>query len=266
MAGFTGFLIGAPFALVVLATFTVEREERAALEKVHRLTVLAWGQYRDAVCEYCGENQIAALENSSAQVLAVHDETFDAIRQYRSKEVRTATDHEDLKTFVSSQLDRWADALTDLSQKVGLESVLKLRWYAIRTDWDTLNQYVRLQRLDVRLPWFKEREVDSYLRFRMSSEIEPTADFMRIHQGEHRIDIDSSTMNSAIDDMQRYLELEYEAFDGLIVNHHEHRFPHEIVLNYREARDKLVLSLRGLREAVEKIDSAGWPENAREPE
>jgi hypothetical protein len=57
LAGLTGFLIGVPFAAVILATFTTQREDQAALEKVNRLSDIAWQQFRDAVYEYCGESR-----------------------------------------------------------------------------------------------------------------------------------------------------------------------------------------------------------------
>ena len=41
LAGLTGFLIGVPVGAVVLATFTTEREEKAARDRVNRIDVRA---------------------------------------------------------------------------------------------------------------------------------------------------------------------------------------------------------------------------------
>ncbi len=263
LAGLTGFLIGAPVATVILATFTIQREDRAALEKVNGLTDLAWKQYRDAVHEYCSEDQIETLQKRAKKVQKIHDEIFKAMQSYRTKPARTAGDYQKVKEYLLSQVDRWADALTDLSHRVGLETILRLRWYAIRTDWNTLDQYVRLQRLDRELSWF-DRTVDSYLQLRMSSEEHPFTEFMQIHEGPHR-GLMGSSMNSAIDDLQGAEKLNNEEFDVLYVHKHEERFPHIVVLDYSESLEKLVRSLRGLREAVEKVESAKWPESSREP-
>jgi hypothetical protein len=68
LAGFTGFLIGVPVAAVVLATFTTQREEKVALDRVNRLSKSAWYTFRDAAYEFCSKERVEALENDMPSV------------------------------------------------------------------------------------------------------------------------------------------------------------------------------------------------------
>jgi len=260
-AGFTSFLIGVPVAAVVLATFTIEREDQAALEKVNRLSEVAWREYRDAIEEYCGEQQIEKFEAAVKAMLDIHDETFKQFGNYRDAP-RTHRDYSDQIAFLAEQIPRWSAALTDLSHRVGLETTLRLKWYALRDDWTTLHQYVRLQRLDRGLRWM-DRDVNSYLQLRMSSEEHPFVGFMRIHEGPYRHNIVSDSMASAVENLEQLVKLDNSAFDVVVVHKIENYFPRFIVLDYKEEAAKAVEALRGLRSAVEQVETANWPANAK---
>lgn len=265
-AGVTGFLVGVPVAAVVLATFTIQREDQAALDKVNRLTDVAWHQFRDAIHEYCGEEQIERFETTVRIMLTIHDETRQHIEQYSHPDaVHTAQEYANQIAFISAQIPRWSSALTDLSQQVGLETTLRLKWYAIRDDWNTLHQYVRLQRLDRRLRWL-DRNVNSYLQLRMSSEEHPFVGFMRIHEGPYRRDIASDSMASAVENLESLVELDHSGFDVMVVRNIEDYYPRFVVLDYTEEAARVVESLRGLRSAVEQVEAANWPQSAKQPE
>jgi hypothetical protein len=81
-AGLTGFLIGAPFALVVLATFTVQREERTAQDKVNRLSQLAWEKFRNSVYELCTDERIRGLHDHAYSVDYQHNQIYKQYRGY----------------------------------------------------------------------------------------------------------------------------------------------------------------------------------------
>jgi len=57
-AAITGFLIGVRIALVVLATFTGEREDKAALDRVDKTTQLAWQKFRDTALAFATDERI----------------------------------------------------------------------------------------------------------------------------------------------------------------------------------------------------------------
>jgi hypothetical protein len=178
LAGFTGFLIGVPVALVGLSTITTQREEKAASDRVQGLTQIAWIQYRKAVLDLCGEDRISALEDGAKRIQKNHDETISPIRHYYDVE-RTEEKAKKVLAFANQQIPVWGKAFDDLETAFGSSYGLALRWFAILRDWNTLDQFVRLQRLERGLPWF-ERELDSYLLTRMSEDEFPMADFFRV--------------------------------------------------------------------------------------
>ena len=49
LAGLTGFLIGVPFALIVLASLATQRDEKSASDRVEVVSQIAWNQFRDAI-------------------------------------------------------------------------------------------------------------------------------------------------------------------------------------------------------------------------
>lgn len=61
---------------------------------------------------------------------------------------------------------------------------LRLQWFAAVRDWNTLDQYVRLQRLERGLHWF-HRELDSLLQERMVSDQHPMRLFFEMHDGDY---------------------------------------------------------------------------------
>ncbi|MGL5441455.1 MAG: hypothetical protein ACRDDJ_03185, partial [[Mycobacterium] stephanolepidis] len=83
LAGATGFLIGAPFALIVLATFTVQREERAALDRVNKLSALAWNKFRDSVLDLCSHDRTyIGLQSDAHYARELHNQIY---REYQSR-------------------------------------------------------------------------------------------------------------------------------------------------------------------------------------
>jgi hypothetical protein len=75
-AGLTGFLIGAPVALIVLATFTVQREETQVLKRVNAISIQAWNRFRDSVFELCSDQRLSGLKVSADLVQKIHNDVF----------------------------------------------------------------------------------------------------------------------------------------------------------------------------------------------
>jgi hypothetical protein len=83
LAGFTGFLIGAPVPVVVLDTFTVEREDRAAINKVNQISALAWDQFKHAIHEFCSTERIFALTDQTGLVQKIQNEALQVFQDYK---------------------------------------------------------------------------------------------------------------------------------------------------------------------------------------
>ena len=102
-AGFTGFLIGAPVAAVILASFTVQREERSALTRVNELSRLAWEEFRTAVHKFASNDRLDALTNGVGDVQRIHDEIVRIIRG--AKEQASSRKHDDPATDGEDRVD-----------------------------------------------------------------------------------------------------------------------------------------------------------------
>jgi hypothetical protein len=269
LAGLTGFLIGAPVAAVFLASFTVEREEKAALARVNGLSKLAWDQYRQSVYSFCSDDRIAALEDAQTVQYAYNrlrrehiyyrreeaerkkkENTTNPILELYQKFVRTARE----------KIPEWQEALDRISQWIPPDTTLTLEWHEILTNWATLDQYVRLQRLDQRLLWF-DRDVNSELRQRMSWQTQLLRDFSTAHEKER-----GSAMVAALESLRELIELAVIPFN--LREYDEHDEPAFFTgdeRSYLDAANKVLIPLRELRALIERVDAAGWPESASKP-
>lgn len=169
-AALTGFLIGAPFALVVLATFTVEREERTALQRVNRLSRIAWREFRDMALNFCSDERFSGIQYDASEVYQCFAAALDDFATYRAnakKEVRTISQgsryaayvttqdhHDQLSRDLNAHLLKWEKAYSAVNRKVLSSIQLQLLWSEVLANWSTLDQYVRLQRLERNLPGF----------------------------------------------------------------------------------------------------------------
>ena len=139
LAGLTGFLIGVPFALVVLATLASERDDKAAADRVNAVSQIAWNQFRDAITTLCSPQRVDVMRTCSERIQAIHDETWQGINRYGTE--LTPDEFQELIAFVQDQSSVWSDALQDMMRQVGEASDLRLQWLAAVRDWNTLDQY-----------------------------------------------------------------------------------------------------------------------------
>lgn len=73
----TGFLIGAPFAVIILATFTLECEAIAQLRSVNEMTAFAWRRFTDSVCALCTDKRVDALKSLPPSARQAHNEVHE---------------------------------------------------------------------------------------------------------------------------------------------------------------------------------------------
>jgi len=180
LAGLTGFLVGVPVAAVFLATFTSEREEKVAVDRVNRLSKSAWYTFRDAVYQFCSEERITALRHDIPLISDRHNHAFKALQDYLER-LREANPDE----LLAEKADVIRHCVFETSQglanrmRVDPESV-SMAWAGVVGAWNILDQYVRLQRLEVNLDWFDNR-LDTRIRKWMSLPKNPFLEFVAIH-------------------------------------------------------------------------------------
>jgi hypothetical protein len=269
-AGFTGFLIGAPVAAVILASFTIEREERTTLDRVNRVSTLAWNQYRDSIYLFCNEGRIDALERSAQDVQKAQDELLAKLRNFREPnsgtrlQPPTEAEYIELVNFSRDQVSLWQNALIEINAHIPPSGALQSEWYAILTNWSTLDQYVRLQRLERGLRWF-DNYINSYLAHCMSLQGHPLIKFSNAHDeggGDKHWN-----MAAILESLRGLIELEKEEFLQIVLS----ATPGDgfnwwgIIPKYALLAETAAKSLRGLRDSVQNVDATNWPASASKP-
>lgn len=258
LAGFTGFLVGVPVALVGLSTITGQREEKAASNRVHDLTRLAWSAFRTAVVDLCSEEKINALESGGGRIQQLYDRIFATFRDHMDPYTEPSLSTNHLLSLAMSEIPKWEKEFEDMEKEFGTNYDLRLRWFAILRDWNTLDQYVRLQRVERGLPWF-ERELDSYLQERMTADEYPMLDFFTIHEGIPKSDESKSrTMLSLIKGLEDVQQARDETLIVQIVLW-PHLYRPEDNIKYRPVVERTASAMRALKNTIEAVERSGWP-------
>jgi hypothetical protein len=259
LAGLTGFLMGVPFALVVLATLASQRDEHAAADRVNAVSQIAWNQFRDAVATLCSPQRIDALKASAARIQRIHDETWhgfniDIVSQ-------SAEEFQQTVAFAQQQASVWGEAYQSFTRDVGTISDLTLEWLAAIRDWNTLDQYVRLQRLERGLPWF-HRELDTLLQQRMIADKHPMRPFFDLHdRGSQQSNRYGSAqdMYTAFDRIGTLGSMGYSHDTFVRVWQSTDQYPVTRVEGYVYTAEQVAHQMWMLYAFVQQIDRSGWP-------
>jgi hypothetical protein len=261
LAGLTGFLIGVPFALVVLATLASQRDEKSAADRVNAISQIAWNQYREAITTLCSPQRIDAMRVCAHRIQDIHDETWHV---FNTDIASQSPEEFQLMVASAEQQSRlWSQAIQNLMQQVGQFSDLRLQWFAAVRDWNTLDQYVRLQRLERGLHWF-HRELDSLLQERMVSDRHPMRAFFEMHDGDYGHEPgqpdDMVSASRVVDDLAR-LGYSQATFIRVLERRPGH-FPTTRVEGYLHDVGVVTHQMGMLYAFVQQIDRSGWPANA----
>ncbi|WP_156660673.1 hypothetical protein [Mycobacterium sp. 852002-10029_SCH5224772] len=280
LAGFTGFLIGAPVAAVLLASFALEREEQAAAAGIIRTTEFAWNRFRDAVHELCTDERIRGLKEGPPRARRVHNEVYECFRQYyvqghnrrKGPPFRwntTAEEHEQLKVKVTERLPSFKSEVVDYFLELGLmESQFQMPWTEAALSWNTLDQYVRLRRLELGLRWMPQELYVGISRHMIKS-AKPLDEFSEMHESKLTSRPLVPSMFAAYAAAKWYMDLDKEALDNRISNPSAKgpdgffNDDEELAL-YVQRGIAASEYLKGLRTLIETVDAEGWPLSATE--
>lgn len=283
-AALTSFLIGAPVGLTILDTFTGEREEKASLARVNSLTKIAWNEYTSDVYRFCTSARMAALKDDTVKIQIIHDDVLKVVGEYRLRDgssrfhrsdgypslQQEATDEEydALLQYLRDQIDKWQELLHRIHLEIPPSAVLQIEWSAILTSWSTLDQYIRLQRMERRLRWF-ERSLDSELRDYMAAQSHPLKEFSSISDSDGRSSLHN--MTKALEALRQFTELSKQELDHNFLRRAQSSsaglsdFPWQVGIGYLSATEKDFNSLNGLRTLVERIEADNWPDAEKTP-
>ena len=263
LAGLTGFLIGVPFALVVFATLASQRDEKSAADRVNAISQIAWDQYREAITALCSPQRVDAMTVCAQRIQDVHDETWHLFNTDIARQ--SPEEFELMVASADQQSHLWSQAIQNLMQQVGQFSDLRLQWFAAVRDWNTLDQYIRLQRLERGLHWF-HRELDSLLQESMVSDRHPMRAFFEMHDGEYGHAPDEpDDMVSAWRRVDSLIHVGHsqDTFNRFAREASGH-FPTTRVDGYLHDVGVVTHQMGMLYAFVQQIDRSGWPTNGPE--
>ncbi|BBZ51581.1 hypothetical protein MHEI_32980 [Mycobacterium heidelbergense] len=253
------------------------------------MTLLAWEKFRDSVFELCSYDRIyPGLAGNARSVRELHDRIFEeyqrriALAQTRlpngPPHYRNATDDEiaEFQNYLRERSTVMHRAMMEVLKIVGSQYNLQIQWSIIRTNWNTLTGFVRLQRLEQNLKWFDDK-MDAEFMNRLASQTHPLTDFLRLQE----VDQSSSTasLGAALkmiqqdstrptDELRTKLMAGYTAFgsSGLVGGQYRSEFGHGKVQGHQKAAWEAEEALRWLKVHVENVERFGWPRNATAPE
>jgi hypothetical protein len=266
-AGLTGFLIGAPVALVVLATFTSAREEKATLDRVNRLSLLAWYSFRDLVEAFGSDERYESIVEQARDITKWYDEASTAIDQYIERasemvdspddskdDVALAEHHENLKRIE----ENFRTAVNATINKFNFET--EDEWAQIVGSWRVLDQYVRLQRLEQSLEWF-DKTPDAGFRKWMSRDGNPVqelVDALEIRRYTSNTSPGVETMRQALDTLASYTRTdrvnlgEYLLYTGNI-------FSSDRSNTFNIKRDAAQIFILDVKRFIGLVEISYWP-------
>lgn len=265
-AALTGFLIGAPVALIVLATFTVQREEQAVLDRVNRLSQIAWYNFLDAVIAFDPSERLDAVQNVAPAVETLHDWAYEVMCDYISHIRSPQSDNAALQgklATIRTVARQFEDASQGLMLRVKDSRTVEMEWSKIVGAWNILDQYVRLQRLEQNLEWFDPR-TDAQLRMWMSRPKNPLQEFTDIHGFTTESPNSPVTMQDAAAAMRNYAASTDKELSSLLVWSNS-RFGYSKVKGYKQAHRSATYFLISLQSAVAQVEASNWPESANKP-
>jgi hypothetical protein len=260
LAGFTGFLIGAPVAVVFLASFTVEREERVALERVNTLSLLAWYSFRNAVFAFCNRERIEALRKDVPRVQQMHGEVTqifrDIMETYWSPAQATVVASGQLEAQFDTaklKLDPMRALVNGLIPTLGDSGTVELEWSAVVSAWNTLEQYVRLQRLERDLRWF-DLGIDVRIRRWSSRPVNPLQEFTDVHGSVVTSEFSQATMVDSVATLTRWAHSD-----------RTYRYTISGIGPYKARHRAAQDFLNRLLNDVDLVELSGWPESESKP-
>ncbi|WP_156425495.1 MULTISPECIES: hypothetical protein [unclassified Mycobacterium] len=272
LAGVTGFCIGAPFALVILASFTAEREQQGALDRVNRLSALAWDSFRSLVNEFASNERYELIVNQARDIKQYYDETTAAINEYMRSANQVLGTSDDVKLSDNMKQVREIEsnfriAVNALRQNINFFET-RDEWAQIVGAWRVLDQYVRLQRLEQGLEWF-DKTPDAGFRRWASRETNPLQDLLdaieiRLYTPNMTLNVD--TMANALDTLAWYTRFDNAAHLGEYLLTYGNIFTSEQSSVYHTRRDAAQLFIIDLKRYIGLVELEYWPRAQKVPE
>jgi hypothetical protein len=273
-AGFTGFLIGAPVGLVILATFTTEREQNATLARVNSMSELGWQNFIAAFHAFYTAERYEAVTITAAHAKTRHDESLDVVKTFiafirigRPSYERDENDKRTITDFhraIQASYEPFREAVEPITHAIKDHETIETQWSAVVGAWQILNQFIRLQRLEQTLDWFfpADPEVDAEMRKWLSHNPNPLTVFANAHGYAATSQYSPSTMVNALNAVKTYSALSEEELKARLSATTDY-FGYSAVAHYESRAREASFFLERLAHCVARIHNANWPASAR---
>jgi hypothetical protein len=262
LAGFTGFLVGVPVALVALETVIAKREDNVEIVKAKRVSAAAWHDFRSAVGEFVNADRRSALLNDAPTIVyPIYEEIFGRLNTYRGEEpfaTPTQGQYDALMDYLKAREVRFKAEIDAVTAKVGNIDALQKSWSRVLSTWSVLNTYVRSRRIELDLPWFND-DSNSTLVSALATTDNPLSDFSNVHSGFGSLEPPGS-MEMARNWVRSYIMWgNKDKFDRTLQSHRK-VFGVDGVDSYRDRATQAGLFLTALDATIKQIDEEGWPD------
>lgn len=278
-AALTGFLIGAPVALVVLATFTVQREYKVARRTAEVRATTAWKAFNDAVSDLCNDQRLWALTDGMDELEFVQARSFKAVNNYimylRHKEPDATKYHamvigdSDYNVIPSDPDKLWSametiapdfeNAFRTVMERVQSDDELELVWARAKGAWNVLDQYVRIQLMELSVPWF-DPVIDAGLLRDMRREGNPLQGISTVLGDGHPLWVPPLNVSGALETLQNYIAINRVDLDVMLTMDTNY-FGYNSVAFSPYAKEAARF-IQELRQRVEAVNATGWPISA----
>ena len=259
LAGFTGFLVGVPVALVVLQTVIGKREDNVEIAKAKRVSAAAWGDFHCAASELVSSvRRTALLNDAPTNVYPIYEDIFDRLRAYRGEQPfvpPTQEQYDELIAYLKAKEAKFKAEIDSVTTKVGNTDALQKLWSRVLSTWSVVNVYVRSRRIELNLPWFDD-DSNSTLVTALATTANPLSEFTHVHNGFGAEP--PASMDMAHTWVRSYLHWDKDKLDRVLQSDAK-AFGIEGVDNYRERAQQAGLFLTGLHSTIKQINEDGWP-------
>jgi hypothetical protein len=272
-AAFTSFLIGLPFAAVILETIKSNAAQNAQIDAVNRISAAAWSDFSDAVNHLCAESRIKALESTDdglspiQRVQQEHDSILETIdkcrRQIRARRFTSQAEVTELKEFLGVHVTELQNRRKAVDEHFGTEYKLGREWNYVLSLWQVLDTHVRLRRMEYQLD---PMERDSYTRI-LNDLMQDENPIFQFCKAQHDISTSEKPI-AGILGLEARIDGLLSLTDQMIAHTLDQRYAEWFgvgVNDYWSRAFQASMFLTMLKGNVLIVTKSGWPTNATRP-
>ena len=264
-----------PIALVFFETIKSNAVLNGQIDSVNRISSAAWCDFAKAVQELCTDERQDALQNPGddtsliGQVTVEHDLIIKRLVDTRSRILKDlkdrsllSTEVRELQEFIKQHRKPLSDKFEAVKQQVGTRSSLEGPWARMLPLWEALDAHVRLRRLELGLKWMDETHYLD-LRNSITRPDNPIFEFTKVND-ESGLGRLPRSICDILGHLERLEDRNEDEVAAILVKLEKFFDVGVPFYGFRALEARSFLRL--LRNSVEAVTGAGWPEKFTKPE